>query len=142
LLWLAKKISPKLIHIICLVLAGIGLLIFPHIADKNLLFIPMTGFGIAWASMMGIPYLLVVHKIPKERYGVYMGIINMMIVIPMLIQNISFGFILKHFLNNDPGKAISFAGVFLMVAAVLTFFIQTDKSANTTIENMPVGSGH
>ena len=109
-------------------MAGVGLLIFPHITDKNLLFIPMAGFGIAWASMMGIPYLLVVHKIPKEKYGVYMGIINMMIVIPMLIQNISFGYILKHFLNNDPGKAISFGGIFLIIAAVLTLLIQADKS--------------
>ncbi len=123
LLWLAKKINPKLIHTLCLIMAGIGLLIFPHITDKNLLFIPMTGFGIAWASMMGIPYLLVVHKIPKERYGVYMGIINMMIVIPMLIQNLSFGYILKHFLQNDPGKAISFAGIFLLIASLLTLLI-------------------
>jgi maltose/moltooligosaccharide transporter len=142
LLWLAKKISPKLIHIICLVLAGVGLLIFPHITDKNLLFVPMTGFGIAWASMMGIPYLLVVHKIPKERYGVYMGIINMMIVIPMLIQNLSFGFILKHFLNNDPGKAISFAGIFLIIASVLTLFIQTEAVSPEEIENAPMGAGH
>ena len=142
LLWLAKKISPKLIHIICLVLAGVGLLIFPHITDKNLLFVPMTGFGIAWASMMGIPYLLVVHKIPKERYGVYMGIINMMIVIPMLIQNLSFGFILKHFLNNDPGKAISFAGIFLIIASVLTLFIQTEAASPEEIENAPMGAGH
>ena len=133
LLWLAKKISPKLIHIICLLLAGIGLLIFPHITDKNLLFIPMTGFGIAWASMMGIPYLLVVHKIPKEKYGVYMGIINMMIVIPMFIQNISFGYILKHFLNNDPGKAISFGGVFLITGGLLTLLIQTDKKPNGSL---------
>lgn len=129
LLWLAKKINPKLIHTLCLIMAGIGLLIFPHITDKNLLFIPMTGFGIAWASMMGIPYLLVVHKIPKERYGVYMGIINMMIVIPMLIQNLSFGYILKHVLQNDPGKAISFAGIFLLIASLLTLLISsTHKS--------------
>lgn len=128
LLWLARKISPKLIHTLCLIMAGVGLLVFPHITDKNLLFIPMTGFGIAWASMMGIPYLLVVHKIPKERYGVYMGIINMMIVIPMLIQTTTFGYILKHFLNNNPGKAISFAGVFLIIAALLTLFIQSDKN--------------
>jgi maltose/moltooligosaccharide transporter len=128
LLWLARKISPKLIHTLCLIMAGVGLLVFPYITDKNLLFIPMAGFGIAWASMMGIPYLLVVHKIPKERYGVYMGIINMMIVIPMLIQTTTFGYILKHFLNNNPGKAISFAGVFLLIAALLTLFIQSDKN--------------
>jgi len=128
--------------VICLILAGVGLLIFPHITDKNLLFIPMTGFGIAWASMMGIPYLLVVHKIPKEQYGVYMGIINMMIVIPMLIQNLSFGYILKHVLNNDPGKAISFAGVFLVIAAVFTLFIKNDPASKEEVNQVPMGSGH
>src|SRR5205085_9426134 len=55
LVWAAKKTSPKIVHTVCLVLAGIGLLIFPHIENKYLLFAPMTGFGIAWASMMGVP---------------------------------------------------------------------------------------
>ena len=142
LLWLAKKISPKLIHVICLIMAGIGLLIFPHITDKNLLFIPMTGFGIAWASMMGIPYLLVVHKIPKERYGVYMGIINMMIVIPMLIQTTTFGYILKHFLNNDPGKAISFGGVFLLIASAFTLLIKNEPASTEQVDKIPAGGGH
>lgn len=142
LLWLAKKISPKLIHVICLIMAGIGLLIFPHITDKNLLFIPMTGFGIAWASMMGIPYLLVVHKIPKERYGVYMGIINMMIVIPMLIQTTTFGYVLKHFLNNDPSKAISFGGVFLLIAAALTLLIKTESTEDRKAVDIPMDGGH
>ena len=140
LVGLAKKYSPKGVHIICLILAGVGLLIFPHIEDKYLFFIPMTGFGIAWASMMGIPYLMVVGNIPKERYGVYMGIINMMIVIPMILQNISFGYILKHFLNNDPGKAISFAGVFLLLAAIATTLIKSAKPTDTV--QMPMGGGH
>ena len=56
---------------------------------------------------------MVVREIPKERYGVYMGIINMMIVIPMFIQTITFGYILKNFLDNDPRNAIWFAGVLL-----------------------------
>ena len=81
---LARKYSPKMVHFVCLLMAGTGLVIFPHIENKYLLFAPMTGFGIAWASMMGVPYLMVVGHIPKERYGVYMGIINMMIVIPMI----------------------------------------------------------
>ena len=105
LVGLAKKYSPKLVHIICLIMAGVGLLIFPHIENKYLLFAPMTGFGIAWASMMGVPYLMVVNDIPKERYGVYMGIINMMIVIPMILQNVTFGYILKHFLGNDSAQS-------------------------------------
>jgi maltose/moltooligosaccharide transporter len=123
----AKKYSAKYVHFACLSLAAIGFLIFPHIENKYLLFPAITGFGIGWASMMGIPYLMVVSKIPKERYGVYMGIINMMIVIPMFIQTITFGFIMKHFLNNDPRLAITFAGVLLVLSAICTLFMNTKK---------------
>ena len=124
----AKKYGAKSVHMICLLLAAAGFLAFPHIQDKNLLFFAISGFGIGWASMMGIPYLLVVSDIPKERYGVYMGIINMMIVIPMIIQNLSFGYILKHFLDNDPRNAITFAGVLLAIAALATALIKPSPS--------------
>jgi maltose/moltooligosaccharide transporter len=120
----AKKYGAKSVHMICLILAAAGFLAFPHIEDKNLLFFAISGFGIGWASMMGIPYLLVVSDIPKERYGVYMGIINMMIVIPMILQNLSFGYILKHFLDNDPRNAITFAGILLAIAALATALIK------------------
>ncbi|MCC6723802.1 MAG: MFS transporter [Saprospiraceae bacterium] len=127
LAWLAKQYLAKHVHTICLILAGIGFLAFPHIANKYLLFVAISGFGIGWASMMGIPYLMVVGGIPKERYGVYMGIINMMIVVPMLIQTLSFGYILEHFLGNDPRNAVTFAGVLLLIAALLTLRIQEHR---------------
>lgn len=130
LVGLAKKYGPKNVHFICLLLAAAGLLIFPQMENKYLLFVPMTGFGIAWASMMGVPYLLVVNEIPKERYGVYMGIINMMIVVPMIFQTLTFGPISKHLLHNDAGMAISFAGVLLLLAALATLRI-SPKPANS-----------
>jgi len=120
----AKKHGAKTVHFVCLLLAAAGLLAFPHIANKNLLFFAISGFGIGWASMMGIPYLLVVNDIPKERYGVYMGVINMMIVLPMILQNVSFGYILRNFLNNDPRMAVSFAGILLVISAVFTLMIK------------------
>jgi maltose/moltooligosaccharide transporter len=135
LVYFAKKYSPKRVHAVCLVLAGIGILAFPMIENKYLLFPAITGFGIGWASMMGIPYLIVVGEIPKERYGVYMGIINMMIVIPMLIQTLTFGYILKNFLGNDSGKAISFAGVLLLIAAGATLLIKTKKVESDVYTN-------
>ena len=140
LVWFAKKYSPKMVHFGCLVLAGIGLLAFPFIENKYLLFPAITGFGIGWASMMGIPYLMVVSKIPKERYGVYMGIINMMIVIPMFIQTTTFGYILKTFLNNDPRNAITFAGAFLLIAAIFTLLIKSEKPTDEV--QMPMSGGH
>jgi maltose/moltooligosaccharide transporter len=142
LVYFAKKYSPKMVHAFCLVLAGIGFLAFPMIEDKWMLFPAITGFGIGWASMMGIPYLIVVGEIPKERYGVYMGIINMMIVIPMLIQTLSFGYILKNFLNNDPGKAITFAGVLLLLAAAATLLIKAKPSTEEADNVVLMGGGH
>ena len=136
----AKKYSPKWVHFFCLLMAGIGFIIFPFITDKTLLFVAITGFGVGWASMMGIPYLMVVKDIPKERYGVYMGVINMMIVIPMFLQTISFGYIMKHFLNNNPGNAVLLAGVLLLIAAGCTTLIKTTKITSDII--LPAGGGH
>ena len=111
LVWFAKKYSPKTGSLWMPGAGGYRIdLHFHFIENKYMLFPAITGFGIGWASMMGIPYLMVVSKIPKERYGVYMGVINMMIVIPMFIQTTTFGFIMKHFLNNNSGNAIAFAG--------------------------------
>lgn len=129
----AKKYGAKRVHAFCLLLAAIGFLAFPTIENKNLLLVAITGFGIGWASMMGIPYLMVVAEIPKERYGVYMGIINMMIVIPMIFQNLSFGYILKNFLNNDPRNAIVFAGVLLLIASFFTLIIKTKKDKQVSV---------
>ena len=141
LVYMAKKIGAKYVHIVCLLMAGTALLIFPHITDKTLLFFPMIGFGIAWASMMGVPYIMVVGSIPKERYGVYMGIINMMIVIPMILQTLTFGFVYSHFLGNNPNNAISFAGVLLLLACFATMLIKVTKT-NLDEEIIPIGGGH
>lgn len=124
LVWFAKKMGPKYVHLICLLLAAAGFLAFPQIENKYLLFVAITGFGIAWASMMGIPYLMVVGDIPKERYGVYMGIINMMIVVPMILQTLTFGYILENFLGNNPRNAITFAGCLLILASLALLFLK------------------
>jgi maltose/moltooligosaccharide transporter len=137
----AKRFSAKYVHFVCLLLAGIGFLAFSQLHQISLLYVAITGFGIGWASMMGIPYLMVVSDIPKEKYGVYMGIINMMIVIPMLIQTMTFGYILKHFLHNDPTKAILFGGVLLLIAACATLFIKSKKLSNE-IMSAPATGGH
>lgn len=140
LVWFAQKKGAKMVHFICLLLAAMALFIFPQISDKYLVFIPLIGFGIAWASMMGVPYLLIVNDIPKERYGVYMGIINMMIVIPMLIYSLVFGSIFNTLLNKQPANAIYFGGSFLLVAALLTLLIKSSKPNEDAV--IPRGVGH
>jgi maltose/moltooligosaccharide transporter len=140
LVWFARKIGAKLVHFTCLLLAAMALFIFPHVSDKFLVLIPLIGFGIAWASMMGVPYLLIVNDIPKSRYGVYMGIINMMIVIPMIIYSLSFGAIFNNFLGKEPINAIYFGAFFLLISAALTLLIKTTKPSGEI--TMPAGGGH
>jgi maltose/moltooligosaccharide transporter len=90
--------------------------------------------------MMGIPYLMVVNNIPKERYGVYMGIVNMMIVIPMILQNVTFGFILREFLGNNSGYAVMFAGVLLILAALATLLMSS--GSKTSSDKINFSSSH
>lgn len=136
----ARKYHPKWVHFGCLLLAATGFIVFPFIRSPFWLYVAISGFGIGWASMMGIPYLMVVSKIPKERYGVYMGIINMLIVLPMLLQTITFGWVMRHFLDNDPGKAILFAGFLLVAAALATSLIRSEKNSDSTL--LQSGPGH
>ncbi len=124
---MAARIGSKLVYVVCLFLTGIAMLSMPYIADKWLLLAPMVLFGIGWAAMMGIPYAMVSKVIPEERRGVYMGIVNMMIVIPMLIQTVSFGPIIKNTLNNNAVNAILFAGVFFIIAGILAMRLNLPK---------------
>src|SRR4051812_29565860 len=124
LVGLAKKFTAKYVHVTCLALASLSLFILPHMENKYLVFVPMIGFGIAWASMMGVPYIMVVSSIPKSRYGVYMGIVNMMIVVPMILQTLTFGYVYKNFLGDNPPYAIMFAAALLLLASLATMRIK------------------
>ena len=127
---LTLRYGGKKVYALSLVGTAIALFSISYISDPMLVLVPMVLFGIGWAAMMGIPYTMVSKIVPQERRGVYMGILNMMIVIPMIIQTVSFGYILKNFLNNDPRNAITFAGVLLVLSAIFTLFIKKNKSIN------------
>ena len=134
LMVLARKYQAKYVHAFSISLAALAMLILPHISNKFLLFIPMIGFGIAWASIMGVPFLIAVAEVPKERYGVYMGIINMMIVIPMLIETVTFGYIFTNFLGGDPHNAMTLGGVLMILAAVATLFVRTSQRPEVDLQ--------
>nr|WP_276610742.1 MFS transporter [Kineococcus siccus] len=139
----ARRRGAKLVHCVCLLLAAVGLVIFPSITNQYLLLIPVIGLGIAWASIMGVPYIMAVRMIPSTRYGVYMGIINMMIVVPMLIQSLTFGPVYQNLLGDTPGNAIRFAGVFLAIAAVTMLWIKEPPIVRNVdeVSHMP-SAGH
>ena len=122
---LTKRFGPKIVHAVCLTLAGVGMWFLPTLQDKAMLFIPMVGIGLAWASIMGNPYIMLARSIPPERAGVYMGIFNMFIVLPMIVQMLTLPLYYDSLLGSDPRHVIQLAGCFLGVAALLTLRVKT-----------------
>ena len=126
---LTLKFGGKKIYALSLVGTAISLFCIPYISDPLLVLVPMVLFGIGWAAMMGIPYTMVSKIVPQDRRGVYMGILNMMIVIPMFIQTLTFGPIYKYLLGDNAINAILFAAVFFAIAALLAMRL------NETVKN-------
>ena len=126
---LTLRFGGKKIYSLSLVGTAIALFTIPFISDPTLVLVPMVLFGVGWAAMMGIPYTMVSKVVPAERRGVYMGILNMMIVIPMFIQTLTFGPIYKYLLSNNAINAMLFAGVFFAIAALLAMRLNETSKA-------------
>jgi maltose/moltooligosaccharide transporter len=114
----ARRYGPHVVHSVCLLLAGAGMLAIPHIHTPVLLLVPMVGIGLAWASIMGNPYVILASSLPPERTGVYMGIFNMFIVIPMIIQIFTLPLYYHSWLGGNPENVVRLAGALLLCAAV------------------------
>ncbi len=125
---LTLKFGGKKVYAFSLVGTGLALFAIPFISDPLLVLAPMVLFGIGWAAMMGIPYTMVSKVVPQERRGVYMGILNMMIVIPMGIETLTFGPIYKYLLGGNAVNAILFAGAFFIIAAILAMRLNVSKT--------------
>jgi len=117
---LAKAVGRKTAHSLCLAAGAAGLLAVGVVHNHYLLLFSMLGVGIAWASILSMPYSILAASIPPERTGVYMGIFNFFIVLPEIIASLAFGWVMNHVLHNNRIAAVIAGGVFLLVAAVLT----------------------
>jgi maltose/moltooligosaccharide transporter len=123
-----RRLGAKVVHAVCLTAAGVAMLAIPGIQSSALLFVPMIGVGLAWASIMGNPYVLLAGSIPPQRVGVYMGIFNMFIVIPMMIQIFTLPLVYNRWLGGSPANVIRLAGALLLCAAVATLFVKVKTS--------------
>jgi maltose/moltooligosaccharide transporter len=122
-----RRYGAGKVHAVCLVAGGLGMLALPGVQDRWWLFLPMVGVGLAWGSIMGNPYVMLARSIPPERTGVYMGIFNMFIVIPMLIQSFTLPLFYKSLLGGDPRNVVMLGGALLICAAVATLFVKVPK---------------
>lgn len=121
---LAKKTSRPTAHLICLLAGGIGLISFFLIKDKYLLILPMAGIGLAWSSILSMPYSILTAALPANKMGVYMGIFNFFIVIPQILAATLLGFFTKHFFGGNAIYTLVLGGILMIVAAFLTLRIK------------------
>jgi maltose/moltooligosaccharide transporter len=131
---IVRRIGKRATHSACLLLGALGLISVAFIHSKWLLFAPMFGVGVAWASILSMPYSILSAAIPQNKMGVYMGIFNFFIVLPEILSSLAFGWIMSHLLGNDRMEALIVGGVCFIIAAILTQRIQESQIKDEAVE--------
>ena len=126
---IVRRLGARPVHAFCLVASGVAMLSLPMLDSRTAMFVPMIGIGLGWAGMMGNTYVMLTDCIPPERTGVYMGIFNMFIVVPMLIETMTMPLIYGPLLGSDPRNAIMLAGVLMLAGAGATLMVRAGGSA-------------
>ncbi|MCX7971562.1 MAG: MFS transporter, partial [Negativicutes bacterium] len=125
----AMRIGRVNLHFAGLLLAGLGLLSVWMAEGAALLYVGMLGVGIGWACVLALPYAIIAAHIPQENYGIYMGIFNIFIVIPEILTTLVLGYVMTNWLGNSEIAVVTMGGVFLLIAAVLTFSLRRYQKA-------------
>ncbi len=128
-LWLGRVMPAKWIHFFSLLAGGLGLASVGIIREPWMLIAAFTGVGIAWASILSMPYAMLSNSIPAERMGVYMGIFNFFIVIPQILVAIVISRVMEQFPQFNRLGAVVFGGISMLIAALLTLFVPTTPVA-------------
>jgi maltose/moltooligosaccharide transporter len=129
---IANKLGRKLTHVVCLLAGATGLITVAFVTNKYWLFGCMTGVGIAWASILSMPYAMLSSVLPKDKIGIYMGIFNFFIVLPEIIAAVGYPSLMKYVFNNDMLAAVESGGALMILAAVICFlFIKERKEEKT-----------
>lgn len=126
---LAKRITRRMTHLVALFCGGIGLLSIYFISDPNLLLLSMVGVGIAWASILSMPYAMLSSILPAEKMGYYMGVFNFFIVIPQIVAAGILGFLLKSLFGNVSIYALVIGGVAMLVAGLLCLMVEDNEES-------------
>ena len=135
-----QRFGAPRVHAICLVLSGVGMLLMPHMTSEYSLFLPAIGVGLGWASIMGNPYVMLARSVPPERTGVYMGIFNMFIVIPLLLGGAIVSQLYDGVFAGDPRHVLMAAGGLMLLAAVATLRVKVPEGDMPA--SAPAGSVH
>ncbi|CAM4118362.1 MFS transporter [Gillisia hiemivivida] len=132
---LARRTSNKFTHMLALCAGGLGLISIYFLSDKIGLLLAMVGVGIAWASILSIPYAMLSGSLPSNKMGYYMGVFNFFIVIPQIVAATILGFLVKEFFGNEPIYALLIGGFSMILAGILTLRVQTQRKINISEQN-------
>ena len=124
----ARATSRKTVHAVCLAIGGLSLASIVFIHDKYMLMVPMIGVGLAWASILTMPYAILAGSLPAKRMGYFMGLFNFFVVIPQICSGLLLGGVTKHFFGGHTVQTLVLGGACMLIAAVLTLFV-TDRAA-------------
>jgi maltose/moltooligosaccharide transporter len=124
---LAKATSRKTVHAASLACGGVGLLAVATIRDPYTLLLTMVGVGIAWASILSMPYAILASSVPPDRMGLYMGVFNFFIVLPEIVASLTFKPLVKYVFDNNPLYVVMLGGVCLLVAAACVADVRDDR---------------
>ena len=127
---LAKYTNRKITHLIALILGGIGLISIFFIHDPNWLILSMVGVGIAWASILAMPYAILTGSLPQHKMGTYMGIFNFFIVIPQILAASLLGFFVKSIAGGEAIYALVLGGASMIIAGLLTLMVDDVDDPN------------
>jgi len=125
---LAATFGRKKAHMISLALGGIGLASFPLITDPDLLLIPMIGVGIAWTSILALPYALLSSAVPSAKMGTYMGVFNFFIVIPQIIAASLLGVLVRNVFGGEAIPILVLGGIFMILGGLSTLWVKTSEA--------------
>ena len=120
---MAKLLSRKWVHAISLMLGGAGLILIYFISDPVMMIVSMVGVGIAWASILAMPYAILAGSIPAKKMGLYMGIFNFFIVLPQLIAATVLGYVTRTYFGGEAVYALVLGGIVLFIAAATMYFV-------------------
>lgn len=121
--FIADKIGRKATHSFCLLVGALGLISVGWVENKNMLFVSMAAVGIAWTSILSMPYAMLSGSLPRNKIGIYMGIFNFFIVLPEIIASLFFKPVMTNLLNNDRMLAVQLGGGLFIIAAILCYLL-------------------
>lgn len=121
---IARKLTRKGAHILCLLSGAAALVSMLFVTDKYVLLVLMAGMGLAWTGILSLPYAILAGALPEERMGVYMGIFNFFITIPEILISLGFGWVMSHFLGDNRLFGVVTGGVLFVVAALFVLRVR------------------